>query len=77
MELAKHILQIRPDIPIILCTGCSTLVNAEQAKDEKIKGFVEKPVTKKVIATLLRKVLDESRIPQSDSRTIPKLPIAQ
>ena len=62
MELAKHILQIRPDIPIILCTGYSTLVNAEQAKDEKIKGFVEKPVTKKVIATLLRKVLAESRI---------------
>jgi PAS domain S-box-containing protein len=62
MDLARQILQIRPDIPIILCTGYSTLISEEQAKAQGIKGFVMKPMSKKVIATLLRKVLDESRM---------------
>ena len=61
MELARKILQIRPNIPIILCTGYSSVINEEQAKAEGIKGFADKPVTKKVIAVILRKVLDESR----------------
>ena len=62
MDLAQQILQIRPDIPIILSTGYSTLVNEEQAKSAGIKGFVMKPLSKKVIATLLRKVLDRERL---------------
>ena len=60
LELSKKILQIRPDIPIILCTGYSTLIDEEQAKTEGIKGFALKPLSKKVIATLLRQVLDVS-----------------
>ena len=61
-ELSRQILQIRPDIPIILCTGYSSLVNKEQAKAEGVKGFIDKPMTQQAIATLLRKVLDESRV---------------
>ena len=61
MELARHILHIRRDIPIILCTGYSTLVNEEQAKAVGIKGFAMKPLTKKEITILLRQVLDESK----------------
>ena len=49
MELAKQMLSIQPDIPIILCTGYSTLVNEEQAKAAGIKGFVMKPLSKKMI----------------------------
>jgi len=62
MDLAKQILQIRPDMPIILCTGYSTLVDERQARSLGIKGFAMKPLSKGMIATLLRKVLDESRI---------------
>jgi PAS domain S-box-containing protein len=58
MELAKQMLRIRPDLPIVLCTGCSNLINEEQAKHLGIKGFVMKPYTKQEIALLLRKVLD-------------------
>ena len=58
IDLARQILQIRPDIPIILCTGYSSLIDEEKAKSEGIKGFLEKPMTKKGIVTLLRKVLD-------------------
>jgi len=59
LDLAKRMLQIRPNLPIILCTGYSTLITEEQAKHCGIKGFIMKPMTKKDIATLLRKVLDD------------------
>ncbi len=58
-ELAEKIMQIRPDTPIILCTGYSSLVNEEQAKTSGIKGFAFKPLTRKELAMVLRKVLDE------------------
>jgi len=59
MELAWKMLRIRPDLPIILCTGYSNLVDEEQAKHSGIKGFAMKPFTKQEIALLLRKVLDD------------------
>lgn len=59
VDLARRVLQIRPDIPIILCTGYSSLVNEEQARACGIKEFAMKPITKKGLATLLRKVLGE------------------
>jgi CheY-like chemotaxis protein len=58
VELARRMLRIRPDIPIILCTGYSNLVNEEQAKVIGIKGFIMKPMAKKDIAQLLRAVLE-------------------
>ncbi len=57
-DLARRILQIRPDIPIILCTGYSNLIDEEKAKSLGIKEFAVKPLTKGKIAKLLRKVLD-------------------
>ena len=59
MELAKQMLQIRPDIPIILCTGHSTLINEEAAKEQGIKEFAMKPLSKKMIAAALRRALDQ------------------
>jgi len=61
IDFARKLWQIRPGLPIILCTGYSTLINEEQAKAAGFKGFAMKPLSKQVIATLLRKVLDESR----------------
>lgn len=58
VELAREMLQIRPELPVILCTGFSNLVNEAQAKSYGIKGFALKPLTKKTMATLLRKVLN-------------------
>jgi CheY-like chemotaxis protein len=60
MKLAGMMLQLRPHLPIILCTGYSNLAHEAQAKSLGIKGFAMKPVTTQNIATLLRKVLDES-----------------
>jgi PAS domain S-box-containing protein len=57
IELAGAILAVRPDIPVILCTGFSHLVDTARAKAAGIKNFVMKPLTKREIAKVLREVL--------------------
>ncbi|MCG2744865.1 MAG: transporter substrate-binding domain-containing protein [Desulfobacteraceae bacterium] len=57
-ELSRMMMQIRPDIPIILCTGYSNLINEASAKELGIKEFALKPLTKETIAKLIRKVLN-------------------
>jgi CheY-like chemotaxis protein len=59
VDLAKEILTIRADMPIIMCTGFSHAVDADKAKATGIKAFAMKPLTKREIAKTIRKVLDE------------------
>ena len=58
-QLAVEALKIRPDIPIILCTGFSEFIDANLAKTIGIKEFLMKPVNKQTLAAAIRKVLDE------------------
>ncbi|MEW6520305.1 MAG: ATP-binding protein [Thermodesulfobacteriota bacterium] len=57
-ELAGEMLRLRPAIPIILCTGYSSIISEEKAKAIGIREFLMKPIVKKDIARLIRKVLD-------------------
>ncbi len=57
-ELAKEMIKIRPDIPIIVCTGYSSIMNEKQANSIGIKAFLMKPVSKEVLAKEIRRVLD-------------------
>jgi PAS domain S-box-containing protein len=57
LELAKELLKLRSDIPIILCTGYSEHINEEKAKKNGIRAFVMKPVVLDEIANTVRKVL--------------------
>jgi signal transduction histidine kinase len=57
--LAKEILAIRADMPIIMCTGFSHLVDAGKARAAGIKAFAMKPLTKREIAKTIRRALDE------------------
>jgi CheY-like chemotaxis protein len=59
VELAKAILAIKADMPILMCTGFSHLVDAGKAKTLGIKAFMMKPLTKGEVARIVRKVLDE------------------
>ena len=61
-ELARRILQIRPDLPIILCTGYSSMVSEDEAKAIGIKGFALKPLLKVEISRLIRKVLQNEKV---------------
>ena len=61
-QLAIKLMSIRPDIPIVICTGFSERINKEQAEAHKVKGFLMKPVVKSEMAQMVRKVLDEAKI---------------
>lgn len=61
-DLARRILQIRPELPIILCTGFSNQISEEKARMYGIKGFAMKPLAKKDLAALIRKVLDGEKV---------------
>jgi len=58
VDLAARLLRIRPELPIILCTGYSSQISKEKVESHGIKGFAMKPLAKKDIAVLIRKVLD-------------------
>lgn len=58
--LAKEILSIRPDMPIILCTGYSKKISVDAAKKIGIKALARKPLVKKELADTVRMVLDQS-----------------
>jgi PAS domain S-box-containing protein len=60
-DLAKELLRFRPDIPIILCTGFSEVINAEKAKTLGIREFLMKPFAPREIAEIIRHVLDGNR----------------
>jgi nitrogen-specific signal transduction histidine kinase/ActR/RegA family two-component response regulator len=53
IDMARRMLQIRPGMPIILCTGYSSLISEDKAKAFGIKGFAMKPLAKKDIAVLI------------------------
>lgn len=59
IELTQKIHEIRPDIPVILCSGFSELVTEETLKDIGVKEYIMKPIHCKELAGIIRKVLDE------------------
>ncbi len=58
-QLAQKILEIRPDIPVILCTGYSEQITEQSARQLGIRAFVMKPLVMRDIANTIRKVLDK------------------
>jgi PAS domain S-box-containing protein len=57
--LAAKVLAIRPDMPVILCTGYSAVVNAEKIREMGIRLLAMKPFDQYELARLVRKALDE------------------
>ena len=57
-KLALVLLDIRSDIPIILCTGYSEHISEERAKSLGIREFIMKPFEVEILAKGIRKVLD-------------------
>ena len=60
-DLAAKLLGIRPDIPIIICTGFTTLISVEDARKRGISDFIMKPFKIKDIATRVREILNERK----------------
>jgi CheY-like chemotaxis protein len=57
-ELARRVMGVRPELPVILCTGYSERITEEAAEALGIRGFVMKPVVIRELALLLREILD-------------------
>ncbi|MFC1823660.1 PAS domain S-box protein [Thermodesulfobacteriota bacterium] len=58
VALTREITEIRPDIPVILCTGYSEMVDEARAKEIGMQAFVMKPIVMSEIAVTIREVLD-------------------
>jgi FixJ family two-component response regulator len=58
LALARKILGVRKEMPVILCTGYSETVSAEKAKKVGIREFAMKPLVRKELAETIRRVLD-------------------
>ena len=57
--LAREIMRLKPDIPVILCSGYSEKINQENALSMGVKKFIMKPLVLKKLANTIREVLDE------------------
>jgi CheY-like chemotaxis protein len=57
-QLAGELLAVKPDIPIIICTGFSERFSKEDLLKMGIKGVLMKPVVKANIAKEVRNILD-------------------
>jgi len=60
-KLAEKLMQVRPDIPVILCTGFSFLIDEQKTLAMGIRAFISKPILKREIAEVIRKVLDKNQ----------------
>jgi len=55
MDLAKAVLKIKPDFPVILSSG----LDEEMVKEAGVKAFLSKTAGKREMASLIRRVLEE------------------
>jgi PAS domain S-box-containing protein len=59
--LTRAVRRIRPDIPIILCTGFSHMIDAESAKAFGINAWLAKPWEAREFARTVQNVLEQQR----------------
>jgi CheY-like chemotaxis protein len=59
-ELARELLRIRPGLPIILCSGFSETITAEEARAIGVRDYFMKPLLLEEIAVAIRRILDRT-----------------
>ncbi len=65
-NLARELLKVRADIPIVLCTGFSEHLTEEKARALGIKEFVTKPLLMKDFALAVRRALMSNAHPPNE-----------
>ncbi len=61
-QLAEKLIAIRPDIPVILCSGFPENIRTEELESIGIKKFIAKPISRQEIATIVRTVLEKKEM---------------
>jgi CheY-like chemotaxis protein len=74
MDLSRRLLERRPDLPIVLCTGFSETANEETARAAGITAFLSKPVDPDKLAATVRAVLDR-QAPDGLASASSRLPV--
>ena len=59
-ELASQLIELQPDIPVILCSGYSDQITADEASQIGVKEFVYKPFTKAELSEKIQLVLEKN-----------------
>ncbi len=62
--LAGKLIELRADLPVILCTGYSARVNHLKAGKIGVAAFLYKPLSVKELSTTVRNILDQNRRPR-------------
>ena len=62
IQFAKKIYDIRPDIPVIICTGLGDTMDQNKLDAPAVKGLLKKPVSVGDLSFTLKQVLDESAL---------------
>ena len=57
-KLALEIKRLRPDIPILICTGYSEYMDKRKAASIGIAGYLMKPLSIRDLAPTVREILD-------------------
>jgi CheY-like chemotaxis protein len=57
VELAREILQIRPDLPIILTSGFAEQLSQKESKSAGIRALLKKPFRVETLAETIKQVL--------------------
>ncbi len=60
-RLAREVMKIRKDIPVILCTGYSERIDEDRAKKLGLAAYVMKPLVMRDFANTVRKVLNNKK----------------
>ena len=60
-NLSNNASPIKPDIPVILCTGFSDNITKDKAIAMGFRTFLMKPIEKNKLAVSIRNVLDNKR----------------
>jgi len=60
-ELALKMLEIRQNIPILICTGFSEQVDKTKAESIGIKGYINKPILGGELASKVKVLLDQAK----------------
>jgi CheY-like chemotaxis protein len=57
IELARELVSIRPDIPVVLITGYRDVIDAELAREAGVKAVIVKPMTRAEIGKTIKELL--------------------
>jgi len=60
-QLSHELMRLRPDTPVILCTGHGATITAKRCDTAGINAFLQKPLTPDELSRVVRDVLDEAK----------------